>query len=334
MIDTCKPIVYMTESVSRALRMAQDSATPSIKIYGNHFFVKNKFGLKALRVNFSLTKESFWFETSLPKFLQGHNVFGSNDLVTLCLDVIALIYEHLGVVFSDKEAQEIRDARIRLARIDLTCSYMLESAAMVDQVLELIYEQFRAEGKAWSAYGQDSVESTYNQQTSTRVTDKFYNKAKELAKQGRGLPTAVINRQRIQRIVDKLLRFEVTYRQKELAELGLDYADCWDTQRVKAELEIRLQNYKLQGVLRPKLAAAELRGLGDNYRTFYRLWADGADLAKHRKYRTLLRARQHLLEHHQIDIFRRTASGCPIPLNELLDPSRALYAAPRWGLVA
>ena len=56
MIDTCKPIVTMTKSIERVLRAAQTHPTPSVKVYGNHFFLPHPFGFQAIRVNFSLPK--------------------------------------------------------------------------------------------------------------------------------------------------------------------------------------------------------------------------------------------------------------------------------------
>ena len=328
MIDTCKFYVPLTDRVRFALRAAQDAYHPTVKIYHNRFFVKASPGTPKIKVYFSLERGKFWVATSLPKVLQGHNVFGSNRLEMLCLNVIKLIYSELDIKFTHDEEKQIREAGIRLGRLDITCSFKLKSPEMVAQVLEYLYEQFRAEGKAWSAYGSTDVESIYNQLHSTRVTDKYYNKGKELAVAGRSIHLAVPQRQRILELARCLLRFEVTFRGKELAELGLDYADCWDAARVKAELLTRIDKFNLQGVIRPKLEVDELNSLNDSCRTFYRLWADGANLGKCRKWRTLDRARNSLLEHHQVDIYRRAKAGCPIPLNDVLDPHNAYYAAP------
>lgn len=329
MIDSCKFYFQMTSSISRALRLAHDADNLDIKLYRNRFYVKNPFELKSVKVNFDLEKNIIWLESSLPKILQGHNVFGSNKLEMLCLSVIKLIYSELGVKYTQDEEAQIREAGIRLGRLDITCSFRLESPEMVELVLEYLYQHFRAEGKAWSAYGRESIESLYNQQGSTRVTDKFYNKGIELCVKGRSIPLSIPQRQRILEIARHLLRYEVTYRSKELTDLGLDYADRWDAKRVKAELLVRLEQFKFQGVIRPRLDVDELLGLNDNCRTFYRLWADGANLRKHRSYRTLDRVRKALLEDHHVDIYRRTKIGCPIPLRDMLDASRPYYVAPK-----
>lgn len=329
MIDTCKLHVALTPKIRRALLVALDAEHPIVKIYGNHFFVKHPYGLPKINVYFSLKRGEFSLETSLPKVLQGHNVFGSNRLEMLCIHVIKLIYSELDVKFTRDEEMQILEAGVRLGRLDITCSFKLESPEMVTQVLEYLYEQFRAEGKTWSAYGTANVETVYNQQHSTRVTDKYYNKGKEVQARENGIAISVPQRLRILNMAKYLLRFEVTFRGKELADLGLNYADCWDEARAKAELRARIDKFNLQGIIRPRLDVDELPGLNDNCRTFYRLWADGANLGKHRKYRTLDRARKTLLEEHQVDIYRRAKTGCPVPLKEILDPTRAFFSAPK-----
>ena len=329
MIDTCKFFVVLTDAVRVALRAAQHETQPAVKIYAGHFYVKHPYGLPSFKVSFNLTRGELWLELSLPKVLQGHNVFGSNRLQILCLSVIKLIYAQLGIKFTRYEVAEIREYGIRLGRLDITCSFRLESPAMVDLVLEYIYEHSRAEGKAWSAYGRDSVESVYNQLHSTRVTDKYYNKMRELLVMGRGIPTAVPQRARILDMVRYFLRFEVTFRAKELTSLGLEYADCWNPRQVKAELRARLEQFNFRGVIRPILDTDELPGLNDSCRTFYRLWAEGANLKKHQGYRTLDRARRTLLEHHQIDIYRRAKTGCPISLAKALNQNNTYYFAPK-----
>jgi hypothetical protein len=75
--------------------------------------------------------------------------------------------------------------------------------------------------------------------------------------------------------------------------------------------------------------ADKLPGLNDSCHTFYHLWSEGANLAKHRKYRTLDRARKSLLQEHQVDIYRRAKTGCPVSLKKVLDPNHAYYSAPK-----
>lgn len=332
MIDSCHFQAPMTPAVMRALRVALKANHPTIKLYGNSFYMKHPYRTEQIKVYFNLKRKRLSLEESLPKILQGHNVFGSNRLELMCLEVIKLIYAAIGVKYTPSEEGTIRKKGIRLLRLDITCSFWLVSPAMVEQLLELLYEQFRAEGKVWSAYGKVTIETVYHQQHSTRVSDKYYDKGKELiANDFQFLPN-VHERDRILQIARHLLRFEVTLRGKELASRKIErfnYADYWGVDQVKAELRARIQKFKFQGELRPKLEVTELAGLGENSRAFYGLWADGANLLKYRGYRTLDRVRESLLKSHKVDIYRPPKTGCPVALRDVLDPSRAYYSSPK-----
>lgn len=332
MIDTCHFYITMTSAVGRALRSAQKANHPTIKLYGNCFYVKHPYRTDQITVYFNFERQEFSLEESLPKILQGHNVFGSNRLELMCLEVIKLIYAGIGVKYTLDEEAKIRKKGIRLGRLDITCSFRLSSPTMVEQVLELLYEQFRAEGKAWSAYGKETIETLYNQQHSTRISDKYYDKGKELLINEHRFPTNIHERDRIHHMARYLLRFEETLRGKELSSRDIErfnYADYWGVDQVKAELRTRIQKFKFQGVIYPKLKEDELPGLSENCRAFYGLWADGANLHKHRGYRTLDRVRESLLKNHQVDIYRPAKTGCPVSLRDLLDPSRAYYSSPK-----
>jgi hypothetical protein len=320
----------MTTRTFKQLRAALNGKLPGVKIYSNCFYPTPRFKTGKFNVYFDLEKKEMQLEASLAKITQGHNVFGSNDLEPMCLEVIRIIYDYLGLKFTETEKQIIREVGIRLGRLDITCSFRFRSPETVSQVLEYLYEHFRAEGKAWSAYGRESIESLYNQQNSTRVTDKFYNKGIELKLNGRGIPTNVPEQKRILTMASSILRFEHTMRGKELAERGINYAHDWTTNRVKAVFGARFKQFNFQGVIRPQMRVEELVGLNDSCRTYYRLWAEGAKLNKYRKCRTLDRARKHLLEKYQVDIYRNAKTGCPISVSDLLDPCKASYAAPKW----
>jgi II/X family phage/plasmid replication protein len=249
MIDTCKFYYKITTRVRKQLRAALNGKFPGIKIYGNCFYPTPRFKTGKFKVYFDLEKMEIQLEASLAKVTQGHNVFGSNDLDQMCLAVIWIIYDYLDLEFTDAEKQLIQEVGIRLGRLDITCSFILASPETVSQVLEYLYAHFRAEGKAWSAYGRASIECLYNQQNSTRVTDKFYNKGIELELNGRGIPATVPEQKRILKMASSILRFEHTMRGKELAELGINYAHDWDTKRVKAVFGARFKQFNLQGVI-------------------------------------------------------------------------------------
>lgn len=318
----------MTDSVFD--RLVDDKALESrgIKVYGNRFYLQHPFGYKNPAVCFDLEKREFWTETSIPKLLQGHNVFGSNRLQYLCLEVARLIYNHLGLRFTRRERRQIEGRRIRLGRADTTCSFRMASPEEVPITIEACWEHLRAEGLDWSAYGNDDFESVYKQQHSTRITEKFYAKYAELMVKRHGIPDCVAQRPLVLEYAKYLVRFEVTWRAPELRRLGLEHADQWTPQIVRQIIMERLDRLNLQGAIRERLAPKHLDNLNKGDRVFYDLWAQGSNLRPNRHYSPLKRTRQNLLK-HGVDIFRRPATGNDIALNELLTEENAYFVGPK-----
>lgn len=328
MFDTVKPYFYMTDMVLDRLHDQQALKNLDTKFYRNKFYLHHPFGLKNPAVYFDMENRNLHTETSLPKLLQGHNVFGTNRLEYLCLATIKLIYKQLGLMFTSRERRVIRDEGIRLGRLDGTCSFRLTTPQQVAEALEVICDQLRAEGLHWSAYGQFDIETVYNQQRSTRVTDKFYDKFVELMR--KKMDVGVAERAWILKFVSRLLRFEVTWRAKELNRLELEYADLWSPELLKQMMQERLDGFNFQGVIRDRLATEQLDNLNASCQTFYGLWTQGAKLGAYSHNRTLDRARDHLLKRHQVDIYRPAGVGCCIPLKKLLTTDNAYFTAPKY----
>lgn len=329
MIDTCKFYFLMTSRVQNTLQKLKKSNNAIIIYRDSYFFIKHPYGFTNIKVYFNHARKLLWLETSLPKALQGHNVFGTNNVESLCIAVIRLIYANLELKLPFSEEQDIRNHGILLGRLDITCSYKVKSPHEVDQALNCIHEHFLAEGKTWSTYGKEVIEAVYNQQRSSRICDKFYNKGRELSASRKGLPHDIPGRQLIVDLAQRLIRFEVTYRGRELADLGLGYAHNWGNKRVKEELSLRLQQFNFQGELLSSLAVEKHHDLNASCSMFYDLWSKGVHLAKYRANPTIMRARKVLLERHSVDIFQKANTGCTVSLREVLDPSRAYYYAPK-----
>lgn len=335
MFDTAKPYFYMTDLVFDRLHDENALKKHGTKLYGNKFYLKHPFGLENPAVYFNVEKREYHLETSLPKLLQGYNLCGSNRLEYMCLHVAKLIYRQLGLCFTTRECKKVREHRIRLGRLDGTIYWLLASAQQIPEIQEALWEQLRAEGCKWSAWGTFDFETLYNQQGSKRVTDKFYYKYAELLVHK--IPDCVSERDWILEFALRVLRFEVTWRDKELERLEvngvtmeLNYADQWDLEILKHLMRKRLERFKFQGVIKDRLATRRLDNLNSCYKAFYDLWEQGANLRKHRSYRTVKRARKHLLEHHHVDIFRTSGVGCDIPLKDILTVENACFTAPKY----
>lgn len=328
MIDTVKLYFHMTELVQDRLNDLMDGNRHDVKLYRNALYVKHPFGYKNPKVMFNIDKRELRIESSLPKLLQGHNVFGSNHLQLLCLAVIRIIYRQLGLRFTTAESNQIEFHRVRLGRLDVGCSFRMESQEDVATTIEECWVQLRAEGRKWAGHGKDGFETVYNQKNSTRVSEKFYNKYAELLAKESNFARGVAERNLIMDYAECLLRYEVTYRAEELGRLGLEYADQWSVDLVKGKILERLSWLNLEGAIKHTLSPKRLEGLNKGAQTFYALWTQGSDLRPHRHYCVLKRARQSLLR-QGIDIYRRPEAGSEIALNEVLIEENAYFVAPR-----
>jgi len=324
MIDTGKLYFHLTHTVLDHLEHPVLLHRRGIAIYGNTFYLPHPFGYPRLTVKFNVVQREINLETSLPKLLQGHNVFGSNDLHFLCIEVVKFIYRSLGLAFTGSERRSIESHRIRLGRLDTTCSFIMPTAEAVNAILEECCEQFRSNGRVWSAHGRNDYETLYNQKESQRVSDKFYCKFAELLVRRHRIRDSVAFKNEIMSLATNLLRYEVTWRSKELSRLGLNYADLWDRAMVKGMMAKRLEQLDFQGSIKVQLTRHEIDTLKLNRRdtALYGMWRQGTNLRVHRNYSVVHKARESLRE-HGVDIFRQLGSASEYSLKEMLTAENA-----------
>lgn len=294
--------------------------------YNDCFYLPHPFGYQNIKVNFDVGRQEIDLETSLTKFLQGHNIGGSNRILYLALKVIRAIYKYLGVEFSKKERTKIKAKRIKLQRLDIACNFFLKSQAEVSAVLEALLQRFQAEGKPWTGYGKNGVESVYLQIHSKRVGIKFYNKGLELA--AHPISDAIVGGDILKDYAERSLRFEVTFRAEELNRLGLNYADCWTPALVREVLEKRLAKLKLNGPVDPStpVPSAAVKAPAAFYRS---LWESGTDFRGNGGYPPFKRTREALLNQEGIDILIPKVRTPKVPLQELLSNSQIYFVGPK-----
>lgn len=327
MIDTAKFEFLMVDAAFYMLERGGISIVGGVKLYGNSFYLKGEFSSSGARIIFDLGRRVFWVELSLPKFLQGHNVFGTNRLVVLCREVIERVYGRLGIELSTREWGEIEESGIRLMRLDIACSFRVGSSATVNAVLESLFEHLRAESVKWSAHGAAYTEAVYNRQRSRRVSDKFYNKHRELM-ENKIHPT-VKARDLLMKYAESIVRYEVTFRGAELKSLGLEFADQWNTKVVREIIESRINRLKLTQQFQSSDGFSRPVDLNDSSNMFLDLWLKGADLHVYKTYKTLQRARFTLIDKCGVDVFKAAAPRKCLDLSEILNPENAIFNAPK-----
>lgn len=155
------------------------------------------------------------FSGNPAKFLQGHNVFGSEDLVTLASGVVETVLSALD--FNPFQLREVlklvRAGAFQVTRIDITRSFDLQTDKAVEDYLYMLPLLARVRGNRIEAINQ----TVYFGKHSTLYTIKIYNKYLELNSKSKKhhLPPELLNSGIFDYARGKL-RVELTLRKKEL----------------------------------------------------------------------------------------------------------------------
>lgn len=173
------------------------------------------------------------FSGNPSKFLQGHNVFGSADLLALVSDAFRQVCHIVGICPTSQEWHAIDAGAYRISRVDFNQMFELPSRSDVLAWLRA------AEYKSKTRHGRPSMKggTLYWGQHSRRWSIKAYCKAEEINAPKHKLPDH-LQLPELLNWVDNKLRVELTLRSKELTELGLS-----DAKHLAHELDHLYRDY-------------------------------------------------------------------------------------------
>ena len=267
----------------------------------------------------SHTDNQIWISGNPTKFLQGHNIFGSNDLVHvmgLFFDEL-LKFDSLGLSPDPFQYAAIKDGHYALSRVDVNESWHLDNSkdvlAWIRAVGSTAYMKHRGAG-------QFSGDTAYFGKNSRRWSLKCYSKGNEIAVRGHGLHPDLQIPELIE-YANKSLRIEAVIRQMELKRLGLDVASNWDVDTAEELLLNYIQNLEMSDVY--MLKDDVLDTLPTRLRMVYQSWMNGDDLKQIMTKPTFYRVRKQL-EQYGIDI----ATPSPKEKTNVIPLIRVLEAKP------
>ena len=136
----------------------------------------NRIQIKTHQQSFETGKPShLWISGNPVKFLQGHNIFGSCDLVYLMSKLVdAMILKgNLGICPTDFELALIRQGKYVVTRVDVNQSYHLANHV---QVLSWIKAAANSSRLRYRGRGQFSGDTLYHGKSSRRWALKCYSK--------------------------------------------------------------------------------------------------------------------------------------------------------------
>lgn len=275
------------------------------------------------------------FSGNPAKFLQGHNLFGSDDVKGLLFDALVDVCEAIDLGPSPENIAAWRRGDIVLSRVDVTGMYELPTFGDVGAWL-------LAAGKTasvkWRGRGHYQDGTLYfgkvaKGKRSSPWQMKLYHKGQEVLvhKLHKDLPL----REELENWASNKLRIEVTLRTQELKRLGLHYVRQWTVERAEkvfgaylSKLDIgeqQMVDVEVEEQLKPSLRAA------------YALWKTGVDMRSLYPRNTFYRYRKEIMAVTGSDIGTLVATGNVVPLRRYLEAkpvshpewASGLYHAPR-----
>ncbi|EPP8768367.1 phage/plasmid replication protein, II/X family [Acinetobacter baumannii] len=267
----------------------------------------------------SVTDTQIYISGNPTKFLQGHNLFGSNDLVSIMgkfFDEL-LKKEELGLCPDPFQYANIKDGHYELSRVDVNETWHLnnekEVLAWIRAVGESAYLKHRGAG-------QFSGDTAYFGKHSRRWALKCYSKFMEILAKGHHLPVDLQIPEMIE-YARKALRIEGVTRQQELKRRSLHIASNWDIDTAEELLLEYISKLEMSDVY--MLKDDVLDSLPPRLRLTYQAWLNGDDLKSVLPRPTFYRYRKQILE-YGIDISTKS----PKEKNNVIPLIRVLEAQP------
>jgi II/X family phage/plasmid replication protein len=243
------------------------------------------------------------FSGNPAKFLQGHNLFGSDDLLGLMFEALGKLAAHPGLGLEPSSTDRERWARgeYSLTRVDVTDSFALSSRK---QVLAWLANAEHSAHLSHRGRGQlCKGTSLYFGKHSRRSTLKLYSKGQEVEAKPAHQP-ALRELPHARAWADPILRAELVLRGLELKRLELDRASAWDTADGVSFDPLELLRQRLGSMTMTTtraLSADVLETLRPALRAAVAAWESGHDLRSMFPKPTFYKYRAELLR-HGIDI--------------------------------
>lgn len=260
-----------------------------------------------------------YFTGNPVKFLQGHNLFGTNDLKQLLNQFFhkLLSYEELGLCPTDYQLELIEKGAYNLTRVDINETWHLNDIKDVQAWIRALGESAYMKHRGRGMFDKDTL---YFGKNSRRWSLKCYSKGLEVLQKGRKLPSELAIPEMME-YANKALRIEGVTRQLELKRMGLEMPWSWRENTAKMLLYKYLNTLELSDKF--MLQDTVLNSLPVKLRMVYQSWINHDDLKSLLPKNTFYRYRRELLK-YGIDI----ATASPKEKNNVIPLMRVLEAEP------
>jgi len=333
MIDWVSAIITCNHDPEKLI----DGFVMSFDAEGQQQWVVNKTlsieGSYSSKIQIKPLPENKIYITGNPtKFLQGHNLFGTNDLRYLMNKFLkVLIDQNIGLRPDPFQLDDMLNGNYELTRVDINETWHLQNRrdvlTWIRSLGETAYLKHRGAG-------QFSGDTTYFGKNSRRWSLKCYSKGSEIHAKGHQLPQELRLPEMLE-YAEKALRIEGVTRQLELKRRDLHIASHWDVDTAEELLLEYLSKLEMSDVF--MLKDSVLDTLPPRLRLTYQAWLNGDDLKTVLPRPTFYRYRKQILE-YGVDISTKSPKekSNVIPLIRVLEAKPV--GIPDWayekGLVA
>lgn len=269
----------------------------------------------------SLTENTIEISGNPAKFLQGHNLFGSNDLRLLMyvfFETLHSMYD-IGLNPTLDDWQRIKEGRYTVTRVDINETWLLKNRAEVLAWIRSAGEKVHMPHRGKGVFSGDTL---YWGKGSKYFTLKCYSKGDEINGKKSNFPDALRIPEMLE-FAECALRLELTLRSNFLRTSHLNMPCNWTLDNPKMLLTSYVRSLEMSSQF--MLSDEVLDTLPRKLRTYYRDWLHGYDLRQELSKPTFYRIRKQLKE-YDIDI--ALVRDVEKPLNNVVPLIKILEAEP------
>ena len=246
----------------------------------------------------SLTPQTIQISGNPAKWLQGHNLFGTNDLKTLMALFFSRLYEAMadeGLNPTIEQCEAIEKGIYTVSRVDINETWFLNNQYDVKAWIRAAGSKVSMPHRGKGVFSGDTL---YWGKGSKYYSLKCYSKGDEINGKKSNFPD-VLRTPEMLEYADRALRLELTLCSKALREWHLNMPCNWTLETPKMLLLQVVRSLDMSNNF--KLSDKVLDSLPRKLRTYYKLWLYGEDLRQEMSRPTFYRVRKQL-QAYDIDI--------------------------------
>ncbi len=259
------------------------------------------------------------------KWLQGHNIFGSNDLIGLVNNLMERLIEIIPLYPMENDRKLWAEGCYMLNRVD--CTEMWELPRRQDVVSWLNVAQHQAK----SRHGRPIMTggTLYFGKNSRAWSFKFYSKGEEVNAKNHKLPTTLPFLDNLNKFAGNKLRGELVLRKRELEKQDYHYAANWTDETSREFFTQYLSKIQFSDQFR--LTNTALESLSPRLLLAHNSWVEGHDLRSILPKNTFYRYRREMMKYGiDISVSKPKNHIKPIPIKDVI--FRETVQTPQWAL--